>query len=63
MREGMGSRWIAVVVATLAFASAAAAQAGAAPTTVSLTFDDGYASHYTLARPILAAHGVRGPPL
>jgi len=60
MRERKWSRWIVAVVGTLAFALASAVSAGAAPTIVSLTFDDGDASHYTLARPILAAHGMRG---
>ena len=59
-RERKRRRSIAVGVATFACALAAAAPASAAPTVVSLTFDDGYASHYTAARPILASHGVRG---
>jgi peptidoglycan/xylan/chitin deacetylase (PgdA/CDA1 family) len=44
------------VMVTMALASAARAQ----PTVVTLTFDDGYDSHYTAAKPILAAHGMRG---
>ena len=37
-----------------------AAPAGTPGLVVSLTFDDGYANHYTNAAPILAAHGMSG---
>ena len=46
-----------VVFACFAFASTGQARA---ETVVSLTFDDGIATQYNLARPLLASHGMHG---
>jgi peptidoglycan/xylan/chitin deacetylase (PgdA/CDA1 family) len=47
-------------LAAAAVAAALVAPSGASATVVSLTFDDGYASQYTAARPLLASHGMHG---
>jgi peptidoglycan/xylan/chitin deacetylase (PgdA/CDA1 family) len=51
---------VALAVVSLAPALPATSPAATAPTVVSLTFDDGYASHSANAMPILAAHGMHG---
>lgn len=47
-------------LAAAAVAAILSAPSGASATVVSLTFDDGYASQYTSARPLLASHGMHG---
>ena len=67
--KGNRRLWLAAGALMVAVAAAAAlagtvlassASTSAPGLVVSLTFDDGYANHYTDAAPILAAHGMQG---
>jgi peptidoglycan/xylan/chitin deacetylase (PgdA/CDA1 family) len=56
----MSAVYVALLAGVLALALPTSAGAANPPTTVSLTFDDGYTKQYENALPALSAHGLHG---
>ena len=59
-RRALSAFLVALVALAITAFQVPTAHAATGPVTVSLTFNDGLASQYQFARPVLASHGVNG---